>query len=139
LREPITDFGIQNVCVGLQELPSQRTINKVNYIAEIYLFMILEATSLRSSCQQGLFLLKATLLSLETVVFFWCLHIVLPLYIFILIFYSYENTSCIGLEPTLKTLFNFNCLFKALSLQIKLHSKVLGIRTSKYEFGRNTI
>lgn len=49
-------------------------------------------------------------------------------------FFTYEDTSQIGLGPTLTTSFEHNYLFK-----IWPHSEVFGVRASAYEFWREDI
>ena len=80
----------------------------VAYTAEVYFLTILNARHLRSRCGQIWFLeralredlFQASFLGLWMAVFSLCFYIVFPLYVSMSnFFFSYKNTSHIGLGP----------------------------------------
>ena len=77
---------------------------------------------------------EASLLDLQGAIFSLCCHIVFPVCVCVLGSSSYKETSHIGLECILITLFSLLTSLKALYSQ----SEVLGIRISTYDFGRDT-
>lgn len=100
-------------------------------LEQVYFLTILEARSLRKRCPQRRFLSLASRLSSSHCVLTWsfsvCEHICVQIS-------SYQTTSHIGLGPTLFTSFQLSFLFK-----IQSSSEVLGVKTSTYEFGGDTI
>ena len=91
----------------------------------------------RSRCHQGWFLLRFLSLACRWLsspcVYTWCSSV----FVCVLVYFYYKDTSHIGLETTHITPFQINYLFKTY-LQIQSCSEILAVRTSTYELGEGT-